>query len=90
LYTKAIFDPSVEGFRKLAELLGFKGVAIYLKFVLVVFKLRKEFSRGTVTLGRGLNRRVGLLLPLAGRAYRIEYINLKVGLCRVLSVRIGV
>jgi hypothetical protein len=90
LYTKAVFDPAVEGFCELAELLGFKGVAIYLELVLVMFELGKEFSRGTVALDRGLDRRVGLLFPLTGRAYRIKYINLKVGLCRVLLVRIGV
>jgi hypothetical protein len=90
LYTKAVFDLTVEGFYKLAELLGFKSIAIYLELVLVMFELGKEFSRGTVALGRGLDRRVGLLFPLTGRAYRIKYINLKVGLYRILLVRIGV
>jgi hypothetical protein len=89
-YAEAVFDPAVEGFRELAELLGFKGVAIHLEFVLVVLKLGKEFSRGTMALGRGLDRRVGLLFPLTGRAHRIKYITLEVGLYRILLVRMGV
>jgi hypothetical protein len=56
----------------------------------VVLKLGKEFSRGAIALGRGLDRRVGLLFPLTGRAYHIKHITLEVGLCRILLVRIGV